>query len=42
MSITINNRLRVIDSFEFLSFSLDSLVKNLSKDHYKYLSHKFA
>ena len=42
MNFTINNRLRVIDSFEFLSSSLDSLVKNLSKDHYKYLSHKFS
>ena len=28
---TINNKLSVIDSFQFLNSSLDSLVKNLSK-----------
>ena len=32
MSFTINNKLSFIDSFLFLSSSLDSLVKNLSKD----------
>ena len=30
-----------IDSFQFLSSSLDSLVKNLSKDDFKYLSQEF-
>ena len=37
----INNKLNFIDSFQFLSFSLDSLVKNLNKDDFKYLSHEF-
>ena len=32
MSFSINNKLRFIDSFHFLSSSLDSLVKNLGKD----------
>ena len=30
-----------VDSFQFLSFSLDSFVKNLSKDGFKYLSQEF-
>ena len=37
MSFTVNNKLCVIDSFQFLSSSLDSLVKNLSRDDFKYL-----
>ena len=37
MSFSINNKLSFIDSFEFLSFSLDSLGKNLDKDDFKYL-----
>ena len=41
MSFTINNKLRFIDSFQFIIFSLDSLVKNLSKDDLKYLSQEF-
>ena len=41
MSFTINNKLSFIDSFQFLSSSLDSLVKNLSKDNFKYLSQEF-
>ena len=41
MSFTINNKLSFINSFRFLSSSLDSLVKNLSKDDFKYLSQKF-
>ena len=32
MSFTINNKLSFIDSFLFLRSSLESLVKNLSKD----------
>ena len=32
MSFTINNMLSLIDSFQFLSFSSESLVRNLSKD----------
>ena len=38
MSFSINNKLRFIDSFQFLNFSLDSLIKNLNKDDFKYLS----
>ena len=40
-SFTIINKLRFIDHFQFLSISLDSLVKNLSKDYFKYLSQEF-
>ena len=38
MSLTNNNKLIFIDSFQFLSSSLDSLVKNLVKIIFKYLS----
>ena len=41
MSFSINNRLTFIDSLQFLSSSLDSLVKSLSKDDFKYLSQEF-
>ena len=41
MSFIINNKLLFIDSFYFLSSSLDSLVKNLGKDDFKYLSQEF-
>ena len=41
MSFNISNTLAFIDSFQFLSSSLDSLVKNLSKDDFKHLSQKF-
>ena len=37
MSFTINNKLSFIDSFQFLSSSLDSL----NKDDFKYLGPKF-
>ena len=36
MSFSINNKFSFIDSFQFLSSSLDSLVKNLGKDDFKY------
>ena len=38
MSFNINNKVIFIDSFQFLSSSLDSVVKNLGKDDFKYLS----
>ena len=41
MNFTINNKLSFIDNFQFLSSSLDSLVKNLSKGDFKYLSQEF-
>ena len=41
MSFTIKNKLSFIDSFQFLSSSLDSFVKNLNKDDFKYLSLEF-
>ena len=41
MSFSINSKLSFIDSFHFLSSSLDSLVKNLANDDFKYLSQEF-
>ena len=41
MNFTINNKFSFIDSFQFLSSSLDSLVKNLGKDDFKYLIQEF-
>ena len=41
MSFTINNKLNIIDSFQFLSSSIDSFVKNLNKDDFKYLRQEF-
>ena len=41
MSFTINNKLSFIGSFQFLSSSLDSLVKSLTKNDFKYLSQEF-
>ena len=38
MTFSINNKLSFIENFQFLSSSLDSLVKNLNKDDFKYLS----
>ena len=38
ISFTINNKLSFIDNFKFLSSSLDSLVKDLNKDGFEYLS----
>ena len=42
MSFSINNKSSFIDSFQFLSFSLNSIVKNLDKDDFKYLSQECA
>ena len=41
MSFSINNKLRFIDSFQFLSFSLDSLARNLGKKIFEYFSQEF-
>ena len=41
MSFSINNKLSFINSFQCLSSSLESLVKNLIKDDFKYLSQEF-
>ena len=41
MSLSINKKLSFIDSFQFLSYSLESSVKNLGKDDFKYLSQGF-
>ena len=41
MSFSVNNNLSFIDNFQFLSSSLDSLVKNLNKSDFKYFSQEF-
>ena len=41
MSFNVNNNLIFIDSFQFLSSSLDSLVKDLDQDDFKFLSQEF-
>ena len=41
MSFSINSNLSFIDSLQFLSSSLDSLVKNLGKSDFKYLGQEF-
>ena len=41
MCFSINNKLSLIDSFQFLCSSLDSLIKNLGKNDFKYLSQEF-
>ena len=38
MSFTINNKLSFMESFQLLSSALDSLVNNLNRDDFKYLS----
>ena len=41
MRFSINSNLSFIDSFQFLNSSLDSLVKDLNKDYFKYFSQEF-
>ena len=36
MAFTINRNLAFIDSMQFMNYSLDSLVKNLSDNDFKY------
>ena len=42
MAFTINKNLVFIDNMQFMNFSLDSLVKNLSDKDFKYLSEEFS
>ena len=42
MAFTINSNLVFIDSMQFMNSSLDSLVKNLSDNDFKYLSEEFS
>ena len=41
LSFTINNKLSFIYSIQFISSSLDSLVKHLGKENFKFLSQEF-
>ena len=41
ISFNINNNLIFVDTFQFLSSSLDRVVENLSKDDFKYFSQEF-
>ena len=41
MAFTINKNLVFIGSMQFMNLSLDSLVKNLSDNDFKYLSEEF-
>ena len=41
LGFTVNNKLTFVDSFQFLSFSLDDLVENSNKDDFKYSSQEF-
>ena len=41
MSFTVNNKSSFSDSFQFLSSSLDSLVKISGNDDFKYLAQEF-
>ena len=42
MAFTINRNLVIIDSMQFMNSSLDSLVKNLLDNDFKYLSEEFS
>ena len=41
MSFNVKNKLIFIDNFQFLTSSVDSLVKNLSQNDFQYLSQEF-
>ena len=42
MAFTINKNLVFIDSMLFMNSSLDKLIKNLTDQHFKYLSKEFS
>ena len=42
MAFTINRNLIFIDSMQFMNSNLDSLVKNLTDNDFKYLSEEFS
>ena len=42
MAFTINKSLVFIDSMQFINYSLDPLVKNLSDNDFKHLSQEFS
>ena len=42
MSFNINRNMVFTDSMQFMNFSLDSLVKNVSDNDFKYLSEEFS
>ena len=42
MAFTVNNNLVFVDRMQFMSSSLDALVKNLSDNHLKYLLQEFS
>ena len=42
MAFILNKNLVFIDSMQFMNFSLDKLVKNLSDEHFKYLMEEFG
>ena len=42
MAFTINNNLVFIDSMQFMNSILDTIVKNLSDNDFKYLSQEFS
>ena len=42
MASTINGNFVFIDSMQFVNSSLDSLVKNLTDEDFKYLSEEFS
>ena len=41
MSFNFKNKLIFIDNFQFLTSSVDSLVKNLAQNDFQYLSQEF-